>query len=145
MIRRPPRSTLFPYTTLFRSTKRPYAQLGKCAEASALRKAFPEELGSTYVPEELHDKSIDMGTAEVVDEIPMPKAKTAEPENKPPIDVEKEPVNHGPLPAGPLRVLQAKLDSHKKSAEDLCKAFKINELAELPMVDINGALAWIEK
>src|SRR5258705_1422977 len=28
MIRRPPRSTLFPYTTLFRSTTRAYRQLG---------------------------------------------------------------------------------------------------------------------
>src|SRR5438309_7272822 len=28
MIRRPPRSTLFPYTTLFRSTARPRAPLG---------------------------------------------------------------------------------------------------------------------
>src|SRR3712207_8560395 len=29
MIRRPPRSTLFPYTTLFRSTRRPGASSGR--------------------------------------------------------------------------------------------------------------------
>src|SRR3712207_8754330 len=34
MIRRPPRSTLFPYTTLFRSA-RPHAGLGRCAEGPA--------------------------------------------------------------------------------------------------------------
>src|SRR3989442_10732280 len=29
MIRRPPRSTLFPYTTLFRSERRPHARLAR--------------------------------------------------------------------------------------------------------------------
>src|SRR5215510_12176079 len=35
MIRRPPRSTLFPYTTLFRSTRRPRPRLTACATRSA--------------------------------------------------------------------------------------------------------------
>src|SRR5256885_7307467 len=37
MIRRPPRSTLFPYTTLFRSASR--AQTGSAAASSSLRAA----------------------------------------------------------------------------------------------------------
>src|SRR5438309_4430856 len=36
MIRRPPRSTLFPYTTLFRSGRRP-AREGACAGRGSLR------------------------------------------------------------------------------------------------------------
>ena len=32
---------------------RPYGQLEKCAEAAALRRAFPEEIGSDYIPEEV--------------------------------------------------------------------------------------------
>jgi len=32
---------------------RPYGQLEKCAEAAALRRAFPEEVGSEYIPEEV--------------------------------------------------------------------------------------------
>src|SRR3712207_8380220 len=32
MIRRPPRSTLFPYTTLFRSVRRPTRCLGPCGQ-----------------------------------------------------------------------------------------------------------------
>src|SRR2546425_8121676 len=35
MIRRPPRSTLFPYTTLFRSRPLPPVQLGDAVEAEA--------------------------------------------------------------------------------------------------------------
>lgn len=40
-------------------TKRPYAQLAKCAEAQALRKAFPE-LGAALTAEEMEGKEIDI-------------------------------------------------------------------------------------
>lgn len=46
--------------------KRPRGQLDKCVEAAALRRAFPEELGNTYVAEEMEGRTIDaapLGTA----------------------------------------------------------------------------------
>src|SRR5256885_11525750 len=44
MIRRPPRSTLFPYTTLFRSVRRPY--FGIAARGVDLAPALAAKLGS---------------------------------------------------------------------------------------------------
>src|SRR5690348_18466805 len=54
MIRRPPRSTLFPYTTLFRSA----SERGKMSKRSGVTKSTPTSFGqrSTYVvPPRTHD------------------------------------------------------------------------------------------
>lgn len=51
-------------------TKRPYAQLAKCAEAQALRKAFPE-LGAMPTAEEMEGREIDI--------TPQPEAKKETP------------------------------------------------------------------
>src|SRR5216683_5711267 len=52
MIRRPPRSTLFPYTTLFRS------QIGPCARLGRARRRWPRaELRSEEHTSELQSRS----------------------------------------------------------------------------------------
>ena len=64
--------------------KRPYAQLAKCAEAQALRKAFPE-FGAQPTADEMEGKEIDMGAADVVSSTPMrqePAALPAYPADK---------------------------------------------------------------
>ncbi len=65
--------------------KRPRGQLAKCAEAAALRMAFPEELGSIYAAEEMEGRSIDGG--EMKDITPPPKPpeppEPDEPESSP--------------------------------------------------------------
>lgn len=46
----------------------PIQMLTKCAEAAALREAFPEELGGEHTAEEMDGKVIDGGAAEIIDE-----------------------------------------------------------------------------
>lgn len=65
--------------------KRPYGQLDKCAEAAALRKAFPEEIGNEYAAEEMHGQIIEHDPAgaqpkpaEVPPPPPPPEPETVE-------------------------------------------------------------------
>jgi phage recombination protein Bet len=53
--------------------RRPFGQLDKCAEAAALRAAFPEEVGNEYAAEEMEGRTIDGAVAERMDAIAAPK------------------------------------------------------------------------
>jgi len=59
--------------------KRPRGQLDKCVEAAALRKAFPEELGNTYVAEEMEGRTIDSGGVVAADPLGLGVGTAATP------------------------------------------------------------------
>jgi len=54
--------------------KRPRGQLEKCAEAAALRRAFPEELGNEYAAEEVHGRALGVDGAPAMTTIEPAKA-----------------------------------------------------------------------
>lgn len=111
-------------------SKRPYGQLAKCAEAAALRAAFPEEIGETYAAEEMEGKALlgpqreerevrERGTEALVDRILAPqRAAEEEPQAEAPDDVPsvQEEAPEAPEPAwmGP-----AELDKMVKAAKKL--------------------------
>ena len=47
---------------------RPRGQLDKCAEAAALRAAFPEEIGCDYIPEEVERGTLTIQTAAAIED-----------------------------------------------------------------------------
>src|SRR5689334_25010944 len=52
MLRRPPRSTLFPYTTLFRSRREPRAPRSRCSAPRTRRTPRPPARGAEHRSEE---------------------------------------------------------------------------------------------
>ncbi len=68
----------------------PSYMLEKCAEAAALRKAFPEELQGMNAAEEMEGRNVDTGTGPIIDHEPAPPKPTRESVKKTAEAVRKE-------------------------------------------------------
>lgn len=140
--------------------KRPYGQLAKCAEAQALRKAFPE-IGSQPTAEEMDGKAfeqeyIDHGTGEVVKpEVRMPQARKPEPPEdvEPPLEGRPEPgdapkpapTNDAPATVGEKAFIAKKLanlDPARTTAE-ACESCNIAEFDKLTKSGFDALKAYI--
>ncbi len=134
--------------------KRPFAQLAKCAEAQALRKAFPEAVGSQPTAEEMEGKDlVDVTPAGTVSAgVQMPVAKSAAAR----APIEHEPQSGGETPAAVAEQLAGEPGIHvagsmKKVLLAKASSAGLNEeelLERFPRVDasnINEVLADLTK
>lgn len=78
--------------------RRPQGQIEKCAEAAALRRAFPEELGNDYAAEEMEGHSIDDGRAPRAPAAAVPESAKA---IAPPVDRPAQEEGAANLPVAP--------------------------------------------
>ena len=62
--------------------KRPFGQIDKCAEAAALRKAFPEELGGEYAAEEMAGRELAEDSVAAFAVLPEPAPAPRPPRQK---------------------------------------------------------------
>jgi hypothetical protein len=113
--------------------KAPVQMTEKCAEASALRAAFPDELGGEHVVEEIEGRTF---------EAPPAAVATAPAEPQAPAEPEAGPTDSAPITAGQLKVLQKKLERAGKAEADCAAHFGVAELAALPFDRLNDAIAW---
>jgi len=146
--------------------KRPYAQLAKCAEAQALRKAFPE-IGAQPTAEEMEGKEIDIGggaTDVALPKIDGPKAKDAGNvtdatvvETRTAAETkagEKKPVSaeaSAPMKPGQVNIIRAKLKGASLTDVDLDAKFPGKCLeptdgkTQFTVIEFNSIIEWINE
>lgn len=107
-------------------SKRPRAQLAKCTEAQALRRAFPDILGSNVTFEEMEDKHM---IKDVYDSVPLIPMLGAPEETVTPEQVE---------------TLRGWIVDSQSDEVKLCNLYGVAELRQLSVTKYNKAIAQIK-
>ncbi len=131
-----------------RWSKAPFQMIEKCAEAGALRKAFPDELGGEYAVEEVDGQAFTDGKPGNPKAKPQTEAPRATDE---PVTIEGEATEQA-KPAPPqlatdkqVALIRAQLDQAGLAESLFLATYEIGVFEELPFSKVNDALAWIKK
>lgn len=127
--------------------KRPFGQLEKCAEAAALRKAFPEAVGAQPTAEEMEGKLMIESTAVQVEQKPTYAERQSPPPDNAEIAAEEvKPASESGEAAseGQIRMVRTTMDRRNVAEADFLAHFKIEAVEDLLMSQVNTAMDWIK-
>jgi len=116
-----------------RWSRDPQQMLEKCVEAAALRRAFPDELGSTPTMEEMEGRTLEIELE------PEPSAKA----------VTQPPQARSELPAlandEQLRLISSECEKRGVPENAVCEKFDLGKLEELKFDQVQPTLDWIRE
>lgn len=127
--------------------KRPFGQLEKCAEAAALRKAFPEAVGAQPTAEEMEGKSMIESTAVQIETKPAYAERQSPPTDEAaPAAEERKPASESGEVAneGQVRMVRTTMDRRNVAEADFLAHFQIKAVEDLLMSQVNAAMDWIK-
>lgn len=122
-------------------TRRPYAQLAKCAEAQALRKAFPEfgaqptadEMEGKILEDDFQGATIDGKTGEI--QMPKKKSETKPSEQKSPAQAPAGSATTGGVSVGQIAYLRKKMEPLGVSEASILERFNLEQFEDITAAD----------
>lgn len=134
-----------------RWSKAPRQMIEKCAEAAALRKAFPDELGGEMAAEEMHGANVIEGMyseGKPVTIAPQSQSAAAAAESVPAgaeADASQEDAATQHCSKAQASLVTKRLDESGIPDKDFLRHFEIDHIDFLPFSRVDEALNWIKE
>jgi len=130
-----------------RWAKAPRQMIEKCAEAAALRRAFPDELGGQMAAEEMHSAAMEDTPAIGKPKTRAPQAASQTVPSGTTVEGEAEPADDEKptlCSKAQASLVTKRLDESGIPERDFLKTFKIDHVDFLPANRVDDALAWMK-